>query len=299
MTLRSSEAIIVLIPRPYPLRGSRIPKVMAGLAVALVVAGCGSSGSTATTAPAAAAATTPATGSTAFDAALVGTTTTKDSSTRVVKASAKSGTSTTAANASEGLALSSGVTPTTTSTASTTTTSTATKTKTNPVKTVIKTVHTKPKIKIVTVTKYQPKYITKTTTVTVAPKVPAGAFLPSTHAALSLTSFKVSTGGVGCVIGGGSVRCDVSHHTWTAPTQPSSCTQTWGNGIVLVITSHVRLPQFTCGGGSALRASARVVQNGFDDTVGGITCQVRGFGVDCFAADKKGFILSPTGYILY
>jgi hypothetical protein len=158
-------------------------------------------------------------------------------------------------------------------------------------------VRAKTKIKIVTVTRYQPKYITKT--VTVAPKVPAGAFLPSTHAALSLTSFKVSSGGVGCVIGGGSVRCDVAHQTWTAPAQPSSCTQSWGTGIVLVISARARLPQFACGGGSALRAGAKVVQNGFDDTVGGITCQVRGFGVNCFATDKKGFILSPTGYILY
>jgi hypothetical protein len=155
----------------------------------------------------------------------------------------------------------------------------------------------KPTVKIVTVTKYATKYLTKT--VTVAPKVPVGAFLPSTHPALSLTSFKVAGRSVGCSIGGGSVRCDVAHQTWTAPAQPASCTQNWGTGIVLLNSNAAHLPQFACGGASALRASAKVVNNGYDDTVGGITCQVRGFGVNCFATDKKGFILSPTGYILY
>jgi hypothetical protein len=164
---------------------------------------------------------------------------------------------------------------------------------------------TKPKIKIVTVTKYATKYLTKyatkyvTKTVTVAPKVPVGAFLPSTHAALSLTSFKVAGGAVGCSIGGDSVRCDVAQQTWTAPVQPASCTGSWGTGIVLLNSNAAHLPQFACGGASALRPGTKVVQNGYDDTIGAITCQVRGFGVDCFGADKKGFILSPTGYILY
>jgi hypothetical protein len=157
----------------------------------------------------------------------------------------------------------------------------------------------------VTVTKYLTKYLTKyqtkylTKTVTVAPKVPVGAFLPSTHPALSMTSFEVVGGSVGCVIGGGSVRCDVAHSTFTAPAQPASCTQNWGTGVVLINSSAALLPQFACGGATALRADAKVVQNGYDDTVGGITCQVRGFGVNCFATDDKGFILSPTGYIFY
>jgi hypothetical protein len=160
---------------------------------------------------------------------------------------------------------------------------------------------TKPKIKVITVTKYQTKYLTKTRTVTVpvTPKVPVGAFLPSTHAALSLTSFELAGGSVGCVIGGGSVRCDVANQTWTAPAQPASCTQSWGTGIVLINSSAGHLPQFACGGASALRPGAKIVHSGYDDTVGGITCQVRGFGVNCFATDKKGFIISPTGYILY
>ena len=36
-------------------------------------------------------------------------------------------------------------------------------------------------------------------------------------------------------------------------------------------SSAAHLPQFACGGGSALRASAKVVHNGYDDTVSGVT----------------------------
>ncbi len=39
--------------------------------------------------------------------------------------------------------------------------------------------------------------------------------------------------------------------------------------------------------------------DGWDDTVGRITCQVRRFGVNCFSAHGHGFILSRTGYTLY
>ncbi len=157
----------------------------------------------------------------------------------------------------------------------------------------------KPIIKYLTVTKYKTNTKTVTKTVTTPPKVPIGAFLPSVHPAMSLTSFIVQGRDVGCVIGGGSVRCDVSNHTWTPPAQPSSCTQAWGSGIVLINSQSAKLPQFSCGGASALNTHSKVVNNGYDVTVGAITCQVRGFGVDCFATDKKGFILSNTGYILY
>jgi hypothetical protein len=284
-----------MMRRAHRLRCSRTVGAVAALVVAVAVAGCGSSGSTPPPASAAPAATT---GAGAFDPALVPTTKSSTASTSgktssPPKSTAKgASTTTTASNAAQALALSSGATPTTsTPPAATTTPAPATTT----TKTVYKT--SKPKIDVVTVVKYATKYLTKT--VTVAPKVPAGAFLPSTHPPLSLTSFKVASGSVGCSIGGGSVRCDVADHSWTAPAQPASCTQSWGTGVVLVNSSGAHPPQFACGGPSALRAGAKVVRNGYDDTVGGITCQVRGFGVDCFATDTKGFILSPTGYILY
>jgi hypothetical protein len=136
-------------------------------------------------------------------------------------------------------------------------------------------------------------YVTKV----VAPNVPSGAFMPSEHPALALTSFTVTGTNVGCALGAGGVRCDVAQRVWAPPEQPSSCTGTWGNGIALGRTGSA---QFACGGTSALSASAQVIPDGWDDTIGQITCQVRSFGVDCFSvASRDGFIISRTGYTLY
>ena len=292
----------MLIPRTYPFQSAGTPRVIAALVVAAALAGCGSSGGSSTTPAPAAAAAPAAAGSTtapgSFDQALVTPTKTKSSPAASDPTSTKGAiTTTTASSASQALALSSGASSTT-ATSPTIAPSKATTTTAPPkIVTKVVVVPSKPKIKIVTLTRFATKVVTKT--VTVAPKVPVGAFLPSTHPALSLTSFKVASGTVGCVIGGGSVRCDVARQTWTAPVQPESCTQSWGTGIVLINSAGAHLPQFACGGTSALRAGAKTIQKGYDDTVGDVTCQVRGFGVDCFAADQKGFILSPTGYILY
>jgi hypothetical protein len=291
--------------RTYPfLRSWRAPGALA-LVASLVLAGCGSS-SPASTAPAAASGSST---SGEFDAQLVPTTT-KTSST---PAKPSSGGKVSLAKATQALEASSGTATTTTTTHVATTPVTVpvkvipptvppvkrtttfkppthkTTTVTTPAKTITK---------VVTVTKYQTKYDTKTVAVT--PPVPMGAFLPSKHSALSLTSFTALGGSVGCVIGGGSVRCDVATPSWTAPTQPASCTQSWGNGIVLTNSSASKPAQFACGGTSALSSgSSNTISAGYDDTVGAITCQVRSFGVNCFATDNQGFILSQTGYILY
>jgi hypothetical protein len=274
---------------------------MAALVVSVVLAGCGSSSTPASTP------TTPGASATtgAFDPQLVPTT--GKSSTKPAKS--KSGGKVSLADATQALEASSG-----------TTTTTATKpapVDTTPVKPITPvlppvrnittskpTTHkpipikTKTVTKVVTVTKYQTKYDTKTIKVT--PKVPVGAFLPSIRPALSLTSFTINGGSVGCVIGGGSVRCDVATPSWTAPTKPASCTESWGSGVVLTNSSASRPAQFACGGTNALSSSSsNVINAGYDDTVGAITCQVRSFGVNCFATDKQGFILSQTGYIFY
>jgi hypothetical protein len=146
------------------------------------------------------------------------------------------------------------------------------------------------------VTRTKTKTLTKTLTKTVNPDVPDGAFMPSSHPALALTSFVVTGGNVGCSIGHTSVRCDVVQRVWAPPAQPSSCTTTWGNAVVL---SGSESTEFVCGGTAAISAGANVVPDGWDDTVGQITCQVRTFGVDCFSTTDHGFILSRTGYTLY
>ena len=140
------------------------------------------------------------------------------------------------------------------------------------------------------------KVETKTVTKTVAPDIPSGAFMPSTHPVLSETSFTVSGGNIGCAFGRGGLRCEIQQRVWAPPAQPASCGGSWGNALNLGATGG---PTFACGGSSVASANAQVVPDGWDDRVGQITCQVRSFGVDCFSAGRHGFIVSRTGYTLY
>jgi hypothetical protein len=120
--------------------------------------------------------------------------------------------------------------------------------------------------------------------------------MPSSHPALALSTFVVTGSNVGCSIGHGSVRCDVVQRVWAPPAQPASCTTTWGSAVVLKGAGPA---EFVCGGTAAVSAGDNVVPDGWDDEVGHITCQVRSFGVDCFAASRHGFILSRTGYTFF
>ncbi|HTW12736.1 MAG TPA: hypothetical protein VME01_08340 [Solirubrobacteraceae bacterium] len=318
--------------RSYPFLRSRMMPVLGSLAVCAAVAGCGgaSTGSTtpATAAPAGAASSGD---QSSFDAQLAA-----QPSVGVVSGARSHSSSASSASSGGSLAAASDLqttpvkvtkpathTSTTKATTppkpATTTTSTKpaatkkpvsttpakvtkpaattqTRTVTTPAKPVVRYV-TVVKYKTRTQTKYQTKYETKT--VTVAPKVPAGAFLPSTKPALSLTKFAALGGTIACEFGGGSVRCDVANPSFNPPSKPATCTQSWGSGIVLTNNASAQAAQFACGGTGALGTGAAAIKNGYDDTVGSITCQVRSFGVDCFGSDKRGFILSQTGYVSY
>jgi len=160
---------------------------------------------------------------------------------------------------------------------------------------------------VTVVTKPVVKYKTTYKTKVVAPDLPGGAFLPSKHAALSMTSFALPDNTIACEISGGSVRCDVDSalQSWNPPAKPGTCTASWGSGIVLTDGAKTP-PQFACGGTSVLSLNAPEIAYGDDDKVGPITCQVRTGVVNCFAKNPVlsasgdfGFILSLTGYYLY
>ncbi len=132
--------------------------------------------------------------------------------------------------------------------------------------------------------------------VDVTPDVPAGAFMPSKHQVLALTNFKVAGGNIGCSLSGAGVRCAILQKAWTGPRQPSTCAASWGSAINLLGKGYAG---FACGGMATPAADAKVVTAGSDDKIGQFTCQVRTFGVDCFAADRRGFFISRTGYAIY
>lgn len=189
-------------------------------------------------------------------------------------------------------------TPATTSTASTpppTTTSTAatpppTHTTAQPTTRTVTVVRTRTVVHTITRTR------ANTNTRTVRPDVPVGAFLPSTHPALLQRTFTVPGGNIGCQLSGTGVRCQILHRVWTSPKQPRSCHGTWGSMLLLAGSGRAT---FMCGRHSSLASGAKVVPDGWDDTIGTVTCQVRSFGVDCFAAKHHGFLISRTGYTLY
>lgn len=168
-------------------------------------------------------------------------------------------------------------------------------TQTTPAKT------TKPKRKVITKTitvikRTPPKTVIHIVKKKVLPDVPSGAFMPSSHQALAQARFTVPGSNIGCDLSSSGVRCDIQQRSWTPPGQPSSCSASWGNAVALGATGT---PGFACGGASAISSDAKVVPDGWDDKVGTLTCQVRSFSVDCFSAHGHGFIFSRTGYTFY
>ncbi len=128
------------------------------------------------------------------------------------------------------------------------------------------------------------------------PRGPLTAFLPSTHPALGQTRFVVAGGNVGCSLYDGGLLCTVKRRVWAGPVQPQSCRSGWGDSIVL---SRKGAARFLCGRASAIATGAKVIPDGWDDRLGGFTCQVRSVGVDCFSASDHGLMISRTGYATY
>lgn len=128
------------------------------------------------------------------------------------------------------------------------------------------------------------------------PDVPSEAFLPSRHPALAMATFTVSGGNIGCTVARRAVRCVIERRVWAPPLQPAGCRASWGDAIALGAKAPA---SFACGGRAVVAPNAKVIPDGWDDTFGGMTCQVRGIGVGCFSATHHGFFVSRTGYALY
>jgi hypothetical protein len=304
--------MIVLIVRTYPFLRAPTSRALVAVGVAVLIAGCGSSGGTA---PAPSAAKVDATANPTASADTQSTFAAQLASQRSKSSSASAAALVSdssepsppdaldptptkpAKKAAPKLEKKATPNPPVASTPRTVTTVVPVTRVKTVVETVVRTVTTPspsvPKTKIII---RKPKPIVRYVTKTVSPEVPRGAFMPSSHPALALSTFVVTGSNVGCSIGRGSVRCDVVQRVWAPPAQPASCTTTWGNAVVLKGAAPA---DFVCGGTAAVSAGVSVVPDGWDDKVGQITCQVRTFGVDCFAAGRHGFILNRTGYLFF
>lgn len=153
-------------------------------------------------------------------------------------------------------------------------------------------------MKVKVETRVLTKVVTKTDTVvkTVAPNIPAGAYLPSTQPPLTLASFVAPGANIGCSLAGGVARCDIQNRVWTPPAQPESCKLDWAQGLEVGGSGP---GSFVCAGNTVLDGRT-LVADGRDDTFGPFRCEIRQFGVACYdTADKHGFSISRTGYTTF
>lgn len=106
--------------------------------------------------------------------------------------------------------------------------------------------------------------------------------------------FRSPTGNIGCLVGSGQARCDVTDRNWTLPPQPADCTLAWGGGLQLAGGDPARP---TCAGDGVLDPSA--AELGYDRAVrvGEVTCVSRRTGVECRnGSTGHGFSAARSGY---
>ncbi len=89
------------------------------------------------------------------------------------------------------------------------------------------------------------------------------------------------------------LRCDIRSHTFTAPHQPKSCPNEYGDSFTMAATGAAR---WTCHGDTALPSSNgrgfTTMRYGRDWAWGPFTCQVRLNGVTCRNTSGRGFFIS-------
>lgn len=109
----------------------------------------------------------------------------------------------------------------------------------------------------------------------------------------SAVGFQSPSKNIGCVIAGGSARCDIAKHDWATPKKPASCELDYGNG--LSITRSGSRGRFVCAGDTTLGSGA-ILRYGNQIKSGGFTCTSRESGVTCSNRRGHGFTLSKQRY---
>jgi hypothetical protein len=115
---------------------------------------------------------------------------------------------------------------------------------------------------------------------------------------VALSTFRSPSGNIGCLIIGGSARCDIRNRHWSPPPHPSSCPPVvnYGQGLIVDTTGNAR---FVCAGDTALNQSAPPLPYGVNTQVGGLTCASRSTGMTCTNASGHGFTIAIQGYRIF
>ena len=115
-----------------------------------------------------------------------------------------------------------------------------------------------------------------------------------------LKQFQSPSHNIGCYLSkqqGGSVRCDIREHSWTAPPKPAYCDVDWGGGLQV---GSKRRGSIVCAGDTVLDPGSRVLAYGKTSMVGPVECRSSEAGIRCSnIATAHGFFVSRQRYGLF
>lgn len=115
-----------------------------------------------------------------------------------------------------------------------------------------------------------------------------------------LKQFQSPSHNIGCYLSkqqGGSVRCDIREHSWTAPPKPAYCDVDWGGGLQV---GSKRRGSIVCAGDTVLDPGSPVLAYGKASAVGKIVCRSSEAGVRCSNTQSgHGFFVSRERYRLF
>jgi hypothetical protein len=118
----------------------------------------------------------------------------------------------------------------------------------------------------------------------------------STH---HLSQFLSPSHNIGCVLIGGSARCDILHRTYHLPPRPKSCPHVvnFGQGVFVAESGKGRI---VCAGDTARIPGSRVLAYGSSDTFGRFACTSATSGMTCTNTHNgHGFFISIQSYRLF
>jgi hypothetical protein len=105
--------------------------------------------------------------------------------------------------------------------------------------------------------------------------------------------FQTPSKNIGCIFGGGQVRCDIRKKSWKSPPKPASCEVDYGQGISLSAGGSA---SFVCAGDTALGGPA-TLPYGSHSQRGFLRCDSEQNGVTCVDVQSGGgFFLSRQSY---
>jgi hypothetical protein len=121
----------------------------------------------------------------------------------------------------------------------------------------------------------------------------AAAVLALTAPGASAAKFKffaTPSGNIGCVMGGGAVRCDIKEKSWHAPPKPASCDVDWGFGVAV---GRKHKASYVCAGDTVFQPGERTLGYGERQVKNRFRCTSKQKGIRCVnTKTKHGFFMS-------